>query len=80
MFYIMRANSIFAIRLPGAYMFFLTMFCMPSIVYAVNEKVKQILYLGFMTYLTMMFFYFGKGNGDAGRFTMGKYNNVLLNN
>lgn len=80
MFYIMRANSIFAVRLPGAYMFFLTMFCMPSIVYAVNEKAKQILYLGFMTYLTMMFFYFGKGNGDAGRFTMGRYNNVLLNN
>lgn len=79
LFYIMRANSIFAIRLPGAYMFFLTMFCMPSIIYAVNEKVKQILYLGFMTYLTMMFFYFGKGNGDASRFTIGKYNNVLLN-
>ncbi|WP_434980793.1 EpsG family protein [Daejeonia sp. YH14] len=78
MFYIMRSNAIFAIRLPGAYMFFLTMFCMPSIVYAVNTKVRQVLYLGFVTYLTMMFFYFGKGNGDAGRFTSGKYKNVIF--
>lgn len=78
MFYIMRSNAIFAIRLPGAYMFFLTMFCMPSIVYAVNAKVRQILYLGFIAYLTMMFFYFGKGNGDRGRFTNGKYQNVIF--
>ncbi len=78
LFYLMRSNAIFAIRLPGAYMFFLTMFCMPSILYAVRDNTKQILYLGFLTYLTMMFFYFGKGNGDAGRFTGGKYHNVMF--
>lgn len=78
LFYLMRSNEIFAVRLPGAYMFFMTMFCMPSIVFAVKESVKQILYAGFMTYFTMMFFYFGRGNGDKGRFTAGKYSNVIL--
>ena len=78
LFYLMRSNEIFAVRLPGAYMFFMTMFCMPSIVFAVKDQVKQVLYMGFMTYFTMMFFYFGKGNGDKGRFTAGKYYNVLF--
>lgn len=76
-FYIMRSNGIFAIRLPGAYMFFMTMFCMPNIVYAVRDEVKNVLYAGFMAYFTMMFFYFGKGNGFKGGFTSGRYQNVL---
>lgn len=80
MFYLMRSNSIFAIRLPGAYMFFLTMFCMPSIVYAVRDSTKQMLYGGFLIYFTLMFFYFGKGNGFKGNFTIGKYNNVFFKN
>lgn len=80
LFYLMRANEIFAVRLPGAYMFFMTMFCMPNIVYAVKDRVKQVLYTGFMAYFSMMFFYFGKGNGDKGRFTSGKYNNVFISN
>lgn len=78
MFYFFRANEIFAVRLPGAYMFFLVMFCMPSIVYAERDRFKNILYVGFMTYFTMMFFYFGKGNGDKARFTSGTYQNVLF--
>lgn len=77
LFYFFRSNEIFAVRLPGAYMFFVTMFCMPNIVYAVRDRTKRLLYFGFMTYLTMMFFYFGKGNGDRGRFTTGKYQNAL---
>lgn len=77
LFYFLRGNSIFAIRLPGAYMFFVTMFCMPNLVYAAKDKARQLLYTGFMTYLVMMFFYFGKGNGYYGRFTTDRYNNEL---
>ena len=77
MFYFFRSNEIFAVRLPGAYMFFLTMFCMPNLVYAVKDRAKQILYFGFIAYFTMMFFYFGKGNGHKGRFTMDNYKNAL---
>lgn len=77
MFYFFRTNEIFAVRLPGAYLFFLTMFCLPNLVYAVRGSLKSMLYLGFMTYLTMMFFYFGQGTADRGSFTAGKYQNVL---
>lgn len=77
LFYFFRSNQIFAIRLPGVYLFFLTMFCLPSIVYALKDSTRKLLYMGFMAYLSMMFFYFGKGNGDAAGFTMDKYNNVL---
>ncbi len=77
LFYFLRGNSIFAIRLPGAYMFFVTMFCMPNLVYAAKDRARQFLYTGFMTYLVMMFFYFGKGNGYYGRFTTDRYNNEL---
>ena len=77
LFYFFRSNQIFAIRLPGAYMFFVTMFCMSSIVYAVKGRTRQILYLGFMTYLVAMFFYFGKGNGAKGGFSSDRYTNAL---
>ena len=77
LFYFFRSNQIFAVRLPGAYMFFVTMFCMTSIVYAVKGRTRQILYLGFMTYFVMMFFYFGKGNGAKGGFSMDRYTNAL---
>ncbi len=77
LFYFFRGNAIFAIRLPGVYLFFLTMFCMANIVYAVRDQARQILYAGFMTYLVAMFFYFGKSSGDRARFTSDKYTNVL---
>ncbi|QDP85023.1 EpsG family protein [Chryseobacterium sp. SNU WT5] len=77
LFYFFRSNEIFAVRLPGAYMFFMTMFCMSNLVYAVREKTRQILYIGFMSYLVAMFFYFGKGNGDRGGFTSDRYTNAL---
>lgn len=77
LFYFFRSNQIFAIRLPGAYMFFVTMFCMTSIVYAVRGRTRQILYLGFMTYFVAMFFYFGKGNGAKGGFSSDNYTNAL---
>lgn len=77
LFYFFRSNQIFAVRLPGAYMFFVTMFCMSNLVYAVKGRRRQFLYLGFMTYFVAMFFYFGKGNGDKGRFSSDKYTNAL---
>lgn len=77
LFYFFRSNEIFAVRLPGAYMFFVTMFCMSSIVYAVKGRGRQILYLGFMTYFVAMFFYFGKGNGHKGGFSIERYTNAL---
>ena len=77
LFYFFRSNEIFAVRLPGAYMFFVTMFCMTSIVYAVKGRGRQILYLGFMTYFVAMFFYFGKGNGHKGGFSIERYTNAL---
>lgn len=77
LFYFFRSNQIFAIRLPGAYMFFVTMFCMTSIVYAVKGRARQVLYLGFMAYFVAMFFYFGKGNGAKGGFSTDRYTNVL---
>ena len=77
MFYIFRSNEIFAVRLPGAYMFFVTMFCLSNLIYAVKERSRQILYFGFMTYLVAMFFYFGSGNGQRGNFTSDRYYNFL---
>lgn len=78
MFYFFRANEIFAVRLPGAYMFFVTMFCLPSIVYAERDRFRNVLYAGFMTYCTLMFFYFGQGTANSGRFTAGRYKNVMF--
>lgn len=77
MFYFFRSNEIFAVRLPGAYMFFVTMFCMSNLVYAAKNRNRQILYIGFMTYLIAMFFYFGSGNGHRGSFTSERYKNAL---
>lgn len=77
LFYFFRSNEIFAVRLPGAYMFFVTMFCMPNLVYAVRDRVKKTLYVGFMTYFVMMFFYFGRGNGHRAGFTSDRYTNAL---
>ncbi len=77
LFYFFRANEIFAVRLPGAYMFFVTMFCMSNLVYAVNSRNRQILYAGFMAYFVAMFFYFGSGNGHKGNFTTDRYKNAL---
>lgn len=77
LFYFFRSNEIFAVRLPGAYMFFVTMFCLSSLVYALDGRRKQILYYGFLAYFVAMFFYFGKGNGHHGAFTIDRYTNVL---
>ena len=77
MFYFFRSNEIFAVRLPGAYMFFLSMYCLPSLIYATRDRVRQVLYTGFMAYLTTMFFYFGTGNGNYGNFTSDRYQNEL---
>ena len=77
LFYIMRGNAIFAIRLPGAYMFFLTMFVMPSIVFAISDSVKKIIHLGCITYLVLMYFYFAKSSGNRGGFGYDRYNNFL---
>lgn len=77
LFYFFRSNEIFAVRLPGAYMFFVTMFCLTSLVKAVEGRTRQVLYLGFMAYFIAMFFYFGSGNGHRGGFTVDRYNNAL---
>lgn len=77
LFYFFRSNEIFAVRLPGAYMFFVSMFCLPNIVYAVQERFRQMLYFVFITYFTLMFFYFGNGNGAKGGFSTGRYQNAL---
>lgn len=77
LYYIFRENRIFAIRLPGAYMFFMSVFVMPSIVYAVKEELKRMLHLGLMLYLFLMYFNFSRGNGLNGNFTTGRYNNYL---
>lgn len=77
LYYIFRGNRIFAIRLPGAYMFFMSVFVVPSIIYAVKFKVQKILYSGFMLYLFLMYFNFSKNNGRAGNFTADRYKNYL---
>ena len=77
LFYFFRSNEIFAVRLPGAYMFFLTMFCLSNLIYAAKENTRQFLYLSFMAYFVAMFFYFGKGNGHKGSFTTDRYDNQL---
>ncbi len=79
MFYIFRSNAIFAIRLPGAYMFFMTMFCFPNIVYALKEGARKNLYILFMLYFFLMFFHFGRGNGTRLRFSIDGYKNALWN-
>jgi hypothetical protein len=77
LFYIFRGNRIFAIRLPGAYMFFMSVFVVPSLIYAVRYKVQRMLYSGIMLYLFLMYFNFSKGNGKGGNFTSDKYKNYL---
>jgi hypothetical protein len=77
LFYVFRENRIFAIRLPGAYMFFMSAFVMPSIVYAVREDVKRILHTGLMLYLFLMYFNFSRWNGVVGNFTPDRYQNIL---
>ena len=78
MFYVLRGNTIFAVRLPGVYLFFLSVFVIPNIVYAVKDSVKRVLHMGLSLYLFLMYFNFSRGNGLAGRFTTDRYNNVLL--
>lgn len=58
-------------------MFFLTMFVMPSIVFAISDSVKKIIHLGFITYLVLMYFYFAKSSGNRGGFGYDRYNNFL---
>lgn len=77
LFYIFRENRIFAIRLPGAYMFFMSVFVVPSIIYAVRQEVQKKLYMIFILYLILMYFNFSRGNGKGGNFTFGRYQNVL---
>ena len=74
---IFRGNRIFAIRLPGAYMFFMSVFVVPSVIYAVRFKVQKTLYSGFMLYLFLMYFNFSRGNGVGGNFTTDRYKNHL---
>ena len=58
-------------------MFFLTMFIIPSLIYAVEKKKKKVLISGYLLYLTLMYFNFAKSNGSAGNFTPKAYRNVL---
>lgn len=76
LFYIFRLNTIFAVRLPGPYMFFFNMFLIPNIMFAVRDSVKKFMHLGFTVYLTIMYFYFGKGAAQGGNFGA-NYRNVL---
>lgn len=78
LFYVFRGNQIFAIRLPGSYLFFLSVFCLPSLLYALKDNARQIMYAGLMTYLSLMFFHFGRGNGYVLFFTSDRYQNVLF--
>jgi len=75
-YYLFRYNMIFAIRLPGAYMFFATMFLIPNIMFAVKDSIKRVLHFGFTLYLISMYFYFGNGAAQGGNFGKG-YRNVL---
>lgn len=77
LYYFFRGTRIFAIRLPGVYMFFLAMFVIPSIVFAVEERIKKILISGYLLYLVLMYFNFSRHNGISGGFTTGSYRNVL---
>lgn len=77
LFYIFRGNRIFAIRLPGAYMFFMSVFVVPSIVFAAKTRVQRVLHTTFMVYLFLMYFNFSSNNGKAGNFTTSKYRNYL---
>ena len=76
-YYIFRENRIFAIRLPGAYLFFMSAFVIPSIVFALKDSVRRIMHNGVMLYLFLMYFNFSRGNGIAGNFTIDKYRNIF---
>lgn len=76
LFYLFRSNTIFAVRLPGVYMYFGTMFLIPNIAYAVRDSVKHVLHFGFSLYLIAMYLYFGNGTAQGGNFGNG-YRNVL---
>lgn len=76
LYYILRGNSIFAVRLTGVYLFFLTVFTLPSILYAMKSQLKPI-FLGIYTaYITLLFFNFARLQGDT-RFNVLLYKNIL---
>jgi len=77
LYYIFRENRIFAIRLPGAYLFFMSTLVIPSIVYALKDSFRRFMHTGVLIYLFLMYFNFSRGNGKMGNFTLDKYKNIL---
>lgn len=76
-YYIFRENRIFAIRLPGAYLFFMSAFVVPSIVFAIKDSFRRLMHTCVMLYLFLMYFNFSRGNGVAGNFIPDRYQNIL---
>lgn len=77
-FYLVKGNRIFAIRLPGIYIFFGITMVMPSIAYAVKEKLKSYsVYFMVLIYSLYMTYSFTINNGVRANFTINRYHNHL---
>ncbi len=77
-FYLVKGNRIFAIRLPGVYVFFGITMVMPAIAYAVKEKFRSyFVYFMVLLYSLYMTYSFTINNGERANFTIDSYDNQL---
>ena len=77
-FYLVKGNRIFAIRLPGVYIFFAVTMVLPSIAYAVKEKFRSYsVFFMVIVYSLYMTYSFTINNGKRANFTINKYDNHL---
>ena len=77
-FYLVKGNKIFAIRLPGIYIFFGITMVMPAIAYAVKERFRSYsVYFMVIVYSLYMTYSFTSNNGKRANFTIDRYDNYL---
>jgi EpsG family len=77
LYYILRGNTIFAVRLTGVYLFFLTVFSLPAILASQKNIGKSLLSLAYTVYIILLYFNYTMLQGDYNRYTVPLYKNVL---
>lgn len=77
LFYIFREARIFALRLPGFYLFYLNVFILPCIVFALQNTVKKFIQNGVIIYSILFYFNFSR-NAPRISLTRESYKNILF--
>ncbi|GGG47852.1 EpsG family protein [Epilithonimonas arachidiradicis] len=76
LYFIMRSNPVFSTRLVGPYLGFAPL-VITNVIFSINANVKRMLHLFFVSFMIFYYFVFVKYQGNAGRFTPEKYQNIL---